>query len=123
LFADLRLLSILQQGSDPDTAERASLAVLELAPDRAEARHNLAVLRRDRRRLRDTADAVFSGNIGLAELSCAARRAAHPLREHLPALVVLARSCQHITVSARASARPRRRSCMQGHTAWCVSTV
>jgi tetratricopeptide (TPR) repeat protein len=87
----------LQEGSDPDAAEQALLAVLELAPQNAEARNNLAVLRRDREQSRATADAVFAGNVGVAELYLSACRCDHPLREHLPALVVLARSCQHIT--------------------------
>jgi glycosyltransferase involved in cell wall biosynthesis/tetratricopeptide (TPR) repeat protein len=39
---------LLQHGTDPDAAERALLAVLELAPEHVEARNNLAVLRQER---------------------------------------------------------------------------
>jgi glycosyltransferase involved in cell wall biosynthesis/Flp pilus assembly protein TadD len=87
----------LQEGSDTEAAENALLSVLELAPEHAEARNNLAVLRRDRERTRATADAVFSGNVGGAELYFSACRCDHPLRDYLPALVALARGCQHIT--------------------------
>jgi glycosyltransferase involved in cell wall biosynthesis/Flp pilus assembly protein TadD len=87
----------LQEGTDFDAAERALHAVLELAPDHSEARNNLAVLRQQRERTRATADAVFSGNVGVAELYCSACRCDHPLHEYLPALVALARSCRHIT--------------------------
>jgi GT2 family glycosyltransferase/tetratricopeptide (TPR) repeat protein len=87
----------LQEGTDPDGAEGALLSVLELAPDNTEARNNLAVLRRDRERTRATADAVFSGNVGVAELYFSACRCDHPLRDYLPALVVLARECGHVT--------------------------
>ena len=87
----------LQEGIDFGAAEKALSAVLELVPDHAEARNNLAVLRQQRERTRATADAVFSGNVGVAELYCSACRCDHPLHEYLPTLVVLARSCQHIT--------------------------
>jgi hypothetical protein len=87
----------LQEGSDYDACERALLDVLQLAPENAEARNNLAVLRQNRERTRATADAVFSGNVGIGELYCSACRCDHPLRNHLPALVVLARSCSHVT--------------------------
>jgi predicted O-linked N-acetylglucosamine transferase (SPINDLY family)/glycosyltransferase involved in cell wall biosynthesis len=40
--------ALLQGGTDPTAAERALLAVLELDPTNAEARHNLALLRRER---------------------------------------------------------------------------
>jgi glycosyltransferase involved in cell wall biosynthesis/Tfp pilus assembly protein PilF len=88
---------LLQEGRDPDAAERALRSVLELAPGHAEARNNLAVLRREREEARATADAVFAGNVGIAELYFSACRADHPLREHLPTLVVLARGCRHVT--------------------------
>jgi GT2 family glycosyltransferase/predicted Zn-dependent protease len=87
----------LQEGVDLEAAERAVLSVLELAPDHAEARNNLFVLRQQRERHRATADAVFSGNIGIAEFYLSACRSDHPLHEYLPALVALARSCRHIT--------------------------
>ena len=88
---------LLKEGRDPDAAERALRDVLELEPSNAEARNNLAVLRRGRERSRATADAVFSGNVGVGELYFSACRCDQPLREHLPALVVLARSCRHVT--------------------------
>jgi glycosyltransferase involved in cell wall biosynthesis/tetratricopeptide (TPR) repeat protein/predicted O-methyltransferase YrrM len=39
---------LLQEGSDPDAAERALRDVLALAPEHAEAKHNLALLRQQR---------------------------------------------------------------------------
>ncbi len=50
----------LQEGADSDAAERALLAVLELAPEHAEARSNLAVLRQKREHARAAADAGSS---------------------------------------------------------------
>src|SRR5947208_944915 len=41
--------ALLQEGRDPDAAERALRAVLELDPAQAEAHNNLAVLLRQRR--------------------------------------------------------------------------
>jgi GT2 family glycosyltransferase/tetratricopeptide (TPR) repeat protein len=43
--------ALLQEGRDPIGAEAALRRILELAPDHAEARHNLAVLQGQRRRL------------------------------------------------------------------------
>jgi predicted O-linked N-acetylglucosamine transferase (SPINDLY family)/GT2 family glycosyltransferase len=42
--------ALLQEGGDPAAAERALLAVLDLDPANAEARHNLAVLRQEQGR-------------------------------------------------------------------------
>jgi tetratricopeptide (TPR) repeat protein len=53
---------LLQEGTDPEAAERALKAVLELEPGNAQARHNLALLRAQRRRL---ADDAFTGDQGL----------------------------------------------------------
>jgi glycosyltransferase involved in cell wall biosynthesis/predicted Zn-dependent protease len=88
---------LLQEGRDPAAAERALGAVLELAPGHAEARHNLALLQREREQSRATADAVFAGNVGIAELYFAACRTPSDINEHLPVLVVLARGCRHVT--------------------------
>jgi tetratricopeptide (TPR) repeat protein len=52
--------ALLQEGQDPDAAEQVLRAILDLDPAQAEARHNLAVLLRDRGcRARDGA---FDGN-------------------------------------------------------------
>jgi tetratricopeptide (TPR) repeat protein len=112
---------LLQEGRDPAAAERTLLGILERAPNHAEARKNLAMLRRDRERTRVAADTVFSGNVGVSELYFSACRSDHPIREHLPHLVVLARTCAHITdvgtglglaAAAFLYAEPRRLLCM-----------
>jgi tetratricopeptide (TPR) repeat protein len=53
---------LLQEGKDPEAAERALKAVLELDPHNAQATHNLTLLRAQRRRL---ADQAFAGDLGL----------------------------------------------------------
>jgi tetratricopeptide (TPR) repeat protein len=85
---------LLQEGRDPNAAERALLAVLELDPGNAEARHNQAVLKKGRELGRD---AVFVGPVALAQLYDLACRTPSDIHEHLPTLYELARECRHVT--------------------------
>jgi GT2 family glycosyltransferase/tetratricopeptide (TPR) repeat protein len=55
---------LLQEGADLDAAERALRAVLELAPEHPEARHNLALLLRQKGEA--ARDALFTTDVGLA---------------------------------------------------------
>jgi hypothetical protein len=57
---------LLQEGRDPAAAEQALHAVLELDPQSAEARHNLALLLREREG--QARDAVFTGDGALDPL-------------------------------------------------------
>jgi GT2 family glycosyltransferase/tetratricopeptide (TPR) repeat protein len=50
---------LLQEGADPDAAERTLHAILELDPGNAEARHNLGVLRGERRARQAAVDAAL----------------------------------------------------------------
>jgi GT2 family glycosyltransferase/predicted Zn-dependent protease len=86
----------LQEGADPDAAEKALRDVLALAPGHPEAKHNLALLLQQRQR-RTTADGVFTGNVALAQLYQAACERASDLHEHLPILYALAKECRHVT--------------------------
>ncbi len=88
---------LLQQGADEPAAERALQDVLEIDPNHKEARHNLGVLLSERERRRASVDAVFAGNVGLSDLYYSACRTPSHLNEHLPALVVLAGGCRHLT--------------------------
>jgi Tfp pilus assembly protein PilF len=57
--------ALLQEGTDLDAAEQALRSVLALAPTHAEARNNLAVLRRQRQRLAEEAlQALAANNLG-----------------------------------------------------------
>ena len=86
---------LLQEGRDPDAAERALRDVLAMEPQHAEARHNLAVLLQ-RKNLPPT-DAVFVENVPLAQLYLAACRSPSDINEHLPTLYALAKECRHVT--------------------------
>jgi tetratricopeptide (TPR) repeat protein len=57
--------ALLQEGLDLGVAERALLAVLELDPDNAGARHNLVVLRRERGQA--SQGEVFGGGISVGQ--------------------------------------------------------
>lgn len=93
----IRTHALLQEGKDLDAAERALRDVLALDPEYREARNNLAILLRRREEAKLAADAIFAGNVGLAELYYAACREPSDIHEHLPRLVVLGRQCRHIT--------------------------
>jgi tetratricopeptide (TPR) repeat protein len=85
---------LLQEGRDWDAAERALLDVLALAPEHAEARRNLAVLRRQLGR--HIGEAMAEGTT-LARLYEAACRTPSDINEHLPILYELASRCRHVT--------------------------
>lgn len=81
--------AFLQEGTDLDGAERALQGVLEIAPDHAEARSNLAVLQRQRGKLTQEPT--------LAELYHLACSTPSDMNEHCPTLYALARQCKHVT--------------------------
>jgi tetratricopeptide (TPR) repeat protein len=85
---------LLQEDRDPDAAERALRAVLELEPQHAQARHNLAVLLQQRHQARDQA---FVGAVGLSQFYHLACATPSDINEHLPTLYALARECRHVT--------------------------
>ena len=86
---------LLQEGRDPDAAERALRDVLVLDPQNAEARHNLSLLLQQRN-LPPT-DAVFVENVPLAQMYLDACRTSSDINEHLPTLYALAKECRHVT--------------------------
>jgi hypothetical protein len=65
------------------------------SPLHAEARHNLALLLRDRGW--QARDGVFANNPALAHLYAEACATPSDIHEHLPALYALARECRHVT--------------------------
>lgn len=81
--------AFLQEGTDLDAAEQALSEVLEIAPDHAEARSNLAVLRRQRGRA--------SAEPTLAEVFHLACSTPSDINEHCPTLYQLAKQCRHVT--------------------------
>ncbi len=87
---------LLQDGRDPDAAERALREVLAIDPHHAESRHNLSVLLRQKALL-PPGDAVFAENVPLAQLYQAACRTPTDINEHLPTLYQLATECRHVT--------------------------
>ncbi len=109
---------LLRQGADPDAAERALRDVLSLAPDHAEARHNLDLLLKERQK--HPTDAAFSPDATLAQMYETACRTPSDIREHLPTLCGLANECRHVTefgtrtgvsTTAFLHARPQRLVC------------
>jgi hypothetical protein len=88
--------SYLQEGRDYVAAEEALRAVLALDPQNGEARHNLGRLLEQRAK-QSPADAVFLGNVALAQLYHEACSRPSDINEHLPTLYALARECQHVT--------------------------
>jgi glycosyltransferase involved in cell wall biosynthesis len=87
--------ALLREGTDLDAAERALREVLALAPDHAEARHNLEVLLRQRQGRPAEAEGADGGP--LAQLYQAACRSPSDVNEHLPTLHALAKECRHVT--------------------------
>jgi tetratricopeptide (TPR) repeat protein len=87
--------ALLQEGRDLDAAEGVLRGVLELAPDFAQARDNLALLLKAK--AGRPADAVWAENVPLAQLYQAACQATSDVNEHLPTLYELARECRHVT--------------------------
>jgi tetratricopeptide (TPR) repeat protein len=86
---------LLQADNDLDAAERALRDVLALAPEHAEARHNLALLQRRRQQAVETR--VFGPDVTLALAYQAACTSPSDLYEHLPTLYTLAQQCRHVT--------------------------
>src|SRR5262249_35768433 len=77
---------LLQDGTDPDAAERALRDVLALDPGHAEARRNLSLLVSQRQARQSTLDAILGDNFGLEHLYRQACRTPSDINEHLPAL-------------------------------------
>jgi glycosyltransferase involved in cell wall biosynthesis/predicted Zn-dependent protease len=86
---------LLQEGRDLAAAEQALRDVLALEPGHAEARNNLSVLLRQRRR--QAQDEAFADNFALEHLYRAACATPSDIHEHLPTLYALAGECRHVT--------------------------
>ena len=96
---ELLSFALLQEGRDPEAAERALRDVLALDPAHPDATNNLSLLLGRRLRGRD---AVFEalGEVRswiLGERYRAACATPSDINEHLPALYELARECKHVT--------------------------
>jgi hypothetical protein len=90
---------LLEEGADPDAAERALREVLLLDPAHAGATHNLRLFLA-RRRLSSTAVFEAQGDVlawVLAERYRAACLTPADINEHLPVLYELARGCKRVT--------------------------
>jgi tetratricopeptide (TPR) repeat protein len=91
---------LLQEGRDWEAAEQALRDVLELAPNHAEARRNLDLLRQRQERngqLLANGQPQPPAAPTLADLYQAACSTPSDINEHLPILHALAKECTHVT--------------------------
>jgi hypothetical protein len=86
---------LLREGKDMATAERVLRHILTLDPGHGQARHNLALLLRDRGETVDVPGSQPSVSLeGLYRQACVTPS---DINEHLPLLHERARQCRHVT--------------------------
>jgi tetratricopeptide (TPR) repeat protein len=85
---------LLQEGRDMAAAEQVLRDILSIAPDNAEAKHNLGLLLRNQNR---ASTEFVAGALTLADLYQRVCTTDSDIHEHLPKLYELASGCRHVT--------------------------